>query len=157
MFGLRPAPIEEETTPMWTFGSPPGSAFKTFMKTGNWAVSFVWIGCIDDELSTMNTMSMFRFTACRNRSFVVAAGAGSGFASRRALHAHSAGIAAASTTQRAARQLSPCVDWSFVIGILLRERWPLPTGGAKVARLYGSHADNRNRSHNLNPLPNGFK
>src|SRR6266404_5898552 len=97
--GLRPAPIEEETTPMCTFGKPPGSPFKTSMKTGNWAVSFVWIGLIEVELSTMKTMSRFRLMACWNRSLVFDEGAGSGFASRRALHAQSAGIAAASTTQ----------------------------------------------------------
>src|SRR5260221_1461284 len=138
---------------MCTFGKPPGRVFKTSMKTGNWAVSFVWIGLIEVELSTMKTMSRFRLMACWNRSLVFDDGAGSGFASRRALHAQSAGIAAASTTQRAARQLSRCVDWSFVIGILLRVcGGHCRPGGGESRAIIESHANNRNRRSAALPL-----
>src|SRR5215471_20885244 len=47
-----PAPLDDVTTPMWTFGSPPGSCCSTWMKVGKFWARFCCTVVIDDESST---------------------------------------------------------------------------------------------------------
>src|SRR5579871_2714230 len=51
------APMSEETTATWMFGSPLGRFWRTVMNPGSWASILACNEVIDDELSTMNRMS----------------------------------------------------------------------------------------------------
>src|SRR5450432_3859304 len=114
MLGLRPAPIDDDTTPTWTLGSPPGSASRTCMNTGKFAVSLFCSGVIDEESSTMKRMSRLRFTACWMMAFSSRLGHGVGCSSRFVLHAQSAESEPASANQRARRTFDEARDETCV-------------------------------------------
>ncbi len=57
-----PAPTSEVTTPMWTLGRPPSMFSRTLMKRWKLLASDVCSSIIEPELSTMNRMSMLRFS-----------------------------------------------------------------------------------------------
>src|SRR5436190_22016377 len=56
-----PAPMSDDTTATWMFGSPPGRFLSTSMNVGKLLSRFVCDNRIDDELSIMNSRSRLRF------------------------------------------------------------------------------------------------
>src|SRR6478609_555261 len=56
-----PAPMSEDTTATWMFGSPPGSAWSALVKLGKSLTRFACEICIEAELSITNRTSTLRF------------------------------------------------------------------------------------------------
>ena len=56
-----PAPMSVEITAMWTLGRPLGIVSRTSMNLGKFASRFACDSRIDDDWSTTNSTSRFRF------------------------------------------------------------------------------------------------
>src|SRR5689334_1122221 len=79
-----PAPMSEETTATWMFGSPCGAFWRAVMNVGKLLSRFVCDRRIDDELSTMNKRSTLRLTDCWKFFTYVDSGISVGFSRLRA-------------------------------------------------------------------------
>ena len=56
-----PAPMSVEITPMWRLGKPSGIVSRTSMNLGKFASRLACDSRIDDDVSTTNNTSRFRF------------------------------------------------------------------------------------------------
>src|SRR4029079_8811403 len=99
-----PAPMSDEMTATWMFGRPGGSMSR-FMNVGKFVFRLSCDRRIDDESSTMKSMSTFRLIVFWNVLPYVCSGVSFGASSERALHAHSTGATAARPTQRSTRNM----------------------------------------------------
>src|SRR5215216_4654980 len=114
-----PTPMSADTTARCRSGSPSGSILSTSMKRGKLACRLACDLSIEDELSIMNKMSIFRFRVSWKVPMNVRLGVTVGASSDRELQAHSAGTAIARPAQRITRQGREQKKERAVMGILL--------------------------------------
>src|ERR1022692_2987355 len=122
------APMSADTTATRTLGRPIGSACRTCMKVGSCRRSFCCMVVIDDELSTMNRMSMSLLTFSVTLLAKTRVGVTTGASMDREVQAQTAGTAAARPAQRNARQPSDkhdvLPDMDVLLGALGRTGAP---------------------------------